>query len=426
MLSQRWLFPVAPDAFPHVVEAVTPDQTIRVLVAEDDPALREVLAELIAEEPHCELVSEARDAQEAIELATRDRPDVALVDVQMPRGGGRTAARGILDCSPTTRVLAFSAHEDRQSILGMLKAGAAGYIVKGATATEIIRGIRDAADGLGALSGSAATEVVDELTAGLRQKDTSEARFQQIHERIRWALREPGAFTMAFQPIMALEAGRIVGVEALARFSGVHTRTPDVWFSEAAEVGLHVELELAAARKALSSLVEIPDHIWLSVNLSPESLLSPAFDEILEATRPERIIVELTEHARIDDYARLAESLGRLRTAGGRVAVDDAGAGFASLRHILDLTPDFIKLDNTLTRDIDKHQPRHALARALITFCSDIGSTLVAEGIETAAEMQALRALGVTHGQGYHLGRPGPLPEIMPGYRDSTERKKSG
>ena len=124
-----------------------------------------------------------------------------------------------------------------------------------------------------------------------------------------------------------------------------------------------------------------------------------------------RIALELTEHARVDDYEGLSRVLTPLRDQGMQLAVDDAGAGFASLRHILQLQPDIIKLDMTLTRHVDADGARRALAAALITFAGEIGASIVAEGIESEREIDALVGLGVQYGQGYHLARPGPLPD---------------
>jgi EAL domain-containing protein (putative c-di-GMP-specific phosphodiesterase class I) len=123
--------------------------------------------------------------------------------------------------------------------------------------------------------------------------------------------------------------------------------------------------------------------------------------------------VEITEQAQVEDYDELNVALGHLREVGVRIAVDDAGAGYASLRHILRLEPDVIKLDKSLVRNVHRDRPRRALATALISFAAEIGATIVAEGIESAEELDALRDLGVTFGQGYHLARP-HRPPVAP------------
>jgi EAL domain-containing protein (putative c-di-GMP-specific phosphodiesterase class I) len=119
-----------------------------------------------------------------------------------------------------------------------------------------------------------------------------------------------------------------------------------------------------------------------------------------------RLIVEITEHATVADYEKLHAALRPMREAGLRLAVDDAGAGYSSLRHILDMQPDFIKLDIGLTRNIDLDPARKALARALVGFAKDTGCRIIAEGVERQSELDALRSIGVTKVQGYLLGRP--------------------
>jgi EAL domain-containing protein (putative c-di-GMP-specific phosphodiesterase class I) len=171
-------------------------------------------------------------------------------------------------------------------------------------------------------------------------------------------------------------------------------------------VGLLVDLELAAARAAVRGFARMPRSAYLSINLSPVTAISPRLGSALRGAPTDRIVVEITEHARVDDYDALAAGLAGLRADGGRLAIDDAGAGFASLRHILLLSPDMIKLDVSLTRDIDRDRARRAMAAALISFADEMGLTIVAEGIETPRELKTLRALGVRMGQGYYLARP--------------------
>lgn len=152
---------------------------ITVLIAEDEPAVREALADLIATETALELVGAAADAEEAIELARDRRPDVALLDVKMPNGGGPRAAREILARSPETRVVALSAYEDRTTVLAMLRAGAAGYLVKGTSAGEILEAIRRSVRGQASLSTEVTAEVIHELVELL---DRSERMTRELHD----------------------------------------------------------------------------------------------------------------------------------------------------------------------------------------------------------------------------------------------------
>jgi EAL domain-containing protein (putative c-di-GMP-specific phosphodiesterase class I) len=150
----------------------------------------------------------------------------------------------------------------------------------------------------------------------------------------------------------------------------------------------------------------LPQECYLSVNVSPRTLRGAAFRRLCAAVDGERVVVEVTEHAPIDDYERMNQALTRIRALGVRLAIDDAGAGFASLRHILRLDPDFIKLDGSLIAGIEEDASKQALATGLISFADKIGATIVAEGIEREEEVKALRALGVHYGQGFYLGLP--------------------
>ncbi len=269
----------------------------------------------------------------------------------------------------------------------------------------------------------------EELGELYRRNRAGAAELQASHEaeeRIRLAL-QGGILNMVFQPILNLEDDTIAGYEALARFNTTPYRPPNEWFDEAEQVGLQQDLELTAAFLALGHLDgAIPQDAYLSINVSPTTVMSPIFRDIFARHSMERVILEVTEHAAVLDYDLLRQSLRWFRAAGGRLAVDDAGAGFASLRHILSLEPDFIKIDISLTRDIHLDHARRALSRALITFAADIAATIVAEGIETEREKGALYDIGVRYGQGYLLGRPAPLESIAAVTGEPTESLPNG
>jgi EAL domain-containing protein (putative c-di-GMP-specific phosphodiesterase class I) len=151
----------------------------------------------------------------------------------------------------------------------------------------------------------------------------------------------------------------------------------------------------------------MPANTYLSVNASHRTAMSSELLEVLGNHAP-RIVVEITEHEAVADYVELLRALTQLRTHGIKIAIDDAGAGF-SLRHTLEIAPNIVKVDISITRDIDKERARRALASALISFAEEMGITIVAEGIETQAELETLEGLGVLYGQGYHLAEPAPL-----------------
>ena len=385
---------------------------IRVLVADDEPVVLAALAELVEAEDTLELVGMAKDAQEAIDLALREHPDVALLDVKMPAGGGPRAAREIKIGSHQTRVVALSAYEDRTSVLEMLRAGAVGYLVKGTRAAEIVKMVQNVTRGDVVLSSEVMGDILEELTGRLQVEDEEEELLKAQSERIRDVL-DRGRLNMVFQPIVDLEEDLVVGFEALARFPSAPDRPTETWFTEAAAVGLRLELELAAIGAALAALPEAPVAPYLSVNAMPETLASDGLAELLADAPAHRLVLEITEHAPVRDYEALNKAMQRMRGRGIRLAVDDAGSGFASLRHILQLAPDMIKIDNALTRNIYKDPARRALAAGLISFAAELGATIVAEGIQSRQELDGLRSLGVRYGQGFYLGRPGPIAEVM-------------
>ncbi|MGY1805605.1 EAL domain-containing protein [Blastococcus sp. SYSU D00922] len=218
-----------------------------------------------------------------------------------------------------------------------------------------------------------------------------------------------GAVRTAFQPIVSLADGRVLGVEALSRFAVADEgRTAEDWFTDAARVGLGVDLEIHAALHALRQATALPGNAYVSVNVSPETLLWSGFPDALRAAPVplSRVVVELTEHSPVEDYDALERALRPLRRAGLRIAVDDAGAGYATFRHILRLAPDLIKLDRSLISGIDGDPARWALAGAVVALARGMHAVVVAEGVERPEERAAMLRLGVDVGQGYLLGRP--------------------
>jgi EAL domain-containing protein (putative c-di-GMP-specific phosphodiesterase class I) len=221
-----------------------------------------------------------------------------------------------------------------------------------------------------------------------------------------------GGPRIVYQPIVDMGTTDVVGYEALSRFGG--EGSPAEWFASAAEVGLGVDLELAAVRRALADLDRLPAATYLSVNVSPETLVDSRLATLLGAAPGDRIVLELTEHSAVTDYAPYCALMAEFRTLGVRLAVDDAGAGYSSLRHIVDLAPDVIKVDRSLVQGIDVDPARRSLFVALVTFAGDLGAVLVAEGVENADEARQLSTWGVRLAQGWHYGRPEPLAGAEP------------
>ena len=251
----------------------------------------------------------------------------------------------------------------------------------------------------------AAEQIEADLSAGARRRE-ARARVRDVLDSDR--------LVAVYQPILDLFTGAIVGHEALVRFTTTPERSPDVWFVEAGEAGLGAELELRAIEKALEGLAAAPPSTYISVNVSPAHVASGRFAELVDAVPSERVVLEITEHATIADYADVVRACETLRSRGLRLAIDDAGSGYASFRHILSLSPDLIKLDMSLVHGIESDPKRQALAAAFVSFGAKTGSEIVAEGVETHEAVETLKALGVTKAQGYLLGRPQPFSSPAP------------
>ena len=385
-------------------------ERIRLILADDEAPVLEAMCELVSTDHRIDVVGTARDATEAIDLAQRHAPDVALLDVRMPGGGDSRAAREIRRHSPATRIIALSATTDPRTVVSMVRAGAVGYVGKDQPAEEVLRAIHRSADGRASMS----IDRLGEVAEGLAEYQTREG----VHstepvlvsaDRIRQAIRGSVLETV-FQPIVDLDDGRIRGVEALSRFMTRPRRSPETWFAEAARHGLLIELELAAAERALGHLHLIPEGIYVSVNASAETMCAPELAELLKRVPAHRVVLELTERSPIRDREGMAGSLAALRALGARLALDDVGKGFSGLGNVLELSPDFLKFDRTLVNGVDTDVTKKALIDRLTAFGEEVGVEVVAEGIESGSEVETLRALGVRIGQGFLLGRPGPIP----------------
>jgi EAL domain-containing protein (putative c-di-GMP-specific phosphodiesterase class I) len=227
-----------------------------------------------------------------------------------------------------------------------------------------------------------------------RDVEATQARLRGILE---WR-----AFHPVFQPIVELPSRAIVGYEALTRFAdGV---APLERFLEAAEVGMGFEFEIATIKAAIAAAVDLPKDAFLALNVSPSLVIesNQLTRAISGAGRP--IVIELTEHEMIEDYSALRSAMFRIPNV--RYAVDDAGAGYASFRHILELAPQYAKLDRTIIRAIEHDPMRQALVAGLEYYAVRTRCELIAEGVETEAEAHELVALGIHLAQGHLFGEP--------------------
>ena len=243
-----------------------------------------------------------------------------------------------------------------------------------------------------------------------RQRDAM-GEYDEKLERVRRAM-DADQLDIVFQPIRSLVDARVLGFEALSRFSGPVQQPPPLlvcrracggaWCGDGDAGDPQRAAVLACLGRRLSVIQRVPPH-GAQWNVARYFAGGGA---------QRRIVLEIPEHAQVNDYAALQRALAPLRRSGVRVAVDDAGAGYATLRHITELQPDLIKLDAHLTRNVEQDAIKRALIKAMTTFAREIGCDLVAEGIETERQRDLLLALGIRNGQGYLFGRPAPMAVV--------------
>ena len=239
--------------------------------------------------------------------------------------------------------------------------------------------------------------VVEELEVDIA-RDRARHRLQR--------LLDTESIQVALQPIVELATGRCIGMEGLSRFPAGFG-APDVVFGAAHEAGLGDDLERLAVKTVLDLLPTLPDHVYLAINLAPSlacdltSALPPHLDLPWH-----RLVLEVTEHAVIESYAELRNGLKPLRKKGLRLAIDDAGAGYASLQHVVEMRPDIIKVDRSLVDGLARDPARRSVVSGFVLLAFELGATVLAEGVETAEDLYAARRLGVSAAQGYVVDRP--------------------
>lgn len=239
------------------------------------------------------------------------------------------------------------------------------------------------------------------LAEQLERASTAQRKREDVEQAL-----SSGAITMAMQPIIGLADGRCVGVEALARFPALNL-APDVLFEQAYEAGLAAELELAAVRAALAQRRHLPAALYLSVNIGPTGIMAAGFAAAVRSGGPlDGLVLEITEHLSVAEYAALSQVLAPLRADGMRLAVDDVGAGYASLRHVLRMRPDIIKIDRSLIDGIAGDVAQRSIVTSIVLLSLDLGAQIVAEGVERPADASALADLGVDLVQGYLFAAP--------------------
>ena len=355
-------------------------------------------------------------------------PDLILLDLHMPHMDGVTVLnmlQAILPEDSFVPTLVLTADATPAAKEQALIAGAKDFVTKPFERSEVLLRVRNLLETRALYVRLQQHRAILQSQLDRRMaKDRRAAAQRRVQlKRIKSVLRSaattspvmsspvmsPPVMSMVFQPICELDGGAVVGMEALARFDCTPRRPPNEWFAEADDVGLGIQLETLAVDGAVAHFEMLSAPCFMALNVSPATATSDELDDLLTHVPCDRVVLEITEHSQIDDYIPLVRALDELRGRGVRIAVDDAGVGYAGLQHILRLKPDIIKLDLELTHGVHHDPARRALALSMVRFAADIGAQLVAEGIETKEDLDVLRDLGIRWGQGYHLARPAPL-----------------
>lgn len=375
-----------------------PDRDARghILVVDDDDGVRRLFTDALALAGYATVAADSVAAAAAVLEAGEPEVICVVLDDHLPDGRGidllrrmRTRVGG-----ETVPVIVVTGDDDPQAELDGLQAGATDHLRKPVSPESLVARVathlRDRATWLTMLAA-----VTDRRPPAGRVDSGAVGR-----------LIDAGAFHPVFQPIVDLVDGQCVGYEALTRFDD--GTNPERWFDDALAAGVGPELELATLTAAISAARDLPGGGYVSVNVTP-GLLAPPTTELasLLATATCPIVLEITEREAIDDYDVIRTQLASLRPS-VRLSIDDAGAGFASLRHVLMLEPDFVKLDRTWVSGIDAEPTKQAMVAGLVHFADATGCELIAEGVETPAEREMLARLGVPFAQGYLLGHPEP------------------
>jgi EAL domain-containing protein (putative c-di-GMP-specific phosphodiesterase class I)/AmiR/NasT family two-component response regulator len=374
----------------------------RVLVVDDQPANTRLVSQLLRRAGLVHLM-EVNDSRQVGVILSDFDPDLVLLDLKMPNLDGFDILALIQEYAAGAYlpVIVITADDSRMSVEKALSSGAQDYVRKPFEGIELTLRVRNV------LATRAAVVELRRSRSLLRERlDVFEPELSGIvadttREQIASVITN-NEVRIATQPVVDMRDASVVGAEALSRFPTDSLRTPAAWFTSAARLGMSVDLERYTLALALAQLAQMPDDQFLAVNVSPGMVLAG----LPHGHDWSRVVLELTEHSPVEDYPALNRTLAPLRAQGVRLAVDDTGAGFASLRHILDLQPDIIKLDIAIIRDIDRDPRRAAIAGMMTQFADDQQTQVIAEGVETEAERDTLLELGAKWGQGYLFGRP--------------------
>jgi EAL domain-containing protein (putative c-di-GMP-specific phosphodiesterase class I)/GGDEF domain-containing protein/AmiR/NasT family two-component response regulator len=381
------------------------DTTVALVLGEGVPAEHYVT---IVARAGARPVAVTSSAEGLAEVLAATPPDIVLLDLAL----GRTQPREFSALAlghPSVPVVALCGDEPDENLANALALGVTGFVERDPGVLELGAVLAAARAGRHAVAPSLVHRLLAATATKLREDGGKTLDHRDRAEELRAVLADPDALFPVFQPVDDLRSGRRLGWLALTRFRDASARETGRRFTEARDLGLTEDLEIAAAAAALAQLDRIPVPGILILKASCNTVLSPRLHELVDASVAPRVVLELGGATELEDRAAFAQAIDRLRHRGARFAVDETGAGFGPLDQVLDLSPAFVRLAGGLVRGIHSDRTRRALALTVISFASHLGARVIADQIETEEELVALRRLGVSYGVGFHIGRPEEL-----------------
>ena len=371
----------------------------RVLVVDDETDVRQVMMRMLSSAGYS--VCTANDGEEALRVLEKEPIDLVITDIAMPKADGMTVLRKVRERNEELPVLLVAGAPTTESAIRAVRYRATEYLTKPLDPDTFVEAVRRALQ-MNRLAELRRTAL--ELGHG-RNAAGEPSEERSLRERFERSL---AALYMVYQPIVSWSRQCAFGYEALVRSSEPSLPHPGAMFEAAERLNATSELGRQIRAKCGDPLQGADPDFTLFVNLHSRDLLDEVlFDPSAPLTRwAARTVLELTERAAIDGIDDIADRIARLRMLGFRIAVDDIGAGYSGLNSFATVQPDFVKLDITLVRGLDKDPVRRRLVRLLTELCNDLGIFVVAEGVETPAERDALIELGVDLLQGYLFARP--------------------
>ncbi|MBI5546439.1 MAG: EAL domain-containing protein [Deltaproteobacteria bacterium] len=373
-----------------------PPLPARVLVIDDEEAVGTLVQRLLAARGYDVII--ATDALAGLKALSGGGTDVIMVDLAMPRLDGLQVIKLVRELDLHVPVILMTDLPSIETVMKAINQGAFRYLTKPLNPEEMLTAVARAV-------------VAHKLSILKRQAAALVGREPPgLLESFERALK---GLWIAYQPIVRSCDGSVFGYEALMRLEEPGLPHPGAMLSAAEKLGRTADLGRVVRERAPAAAT--PDGAALFVNLHPEDLLD---EQLFEAGAPlglvaSTTVLEITERATLRDLHKLPERLARLRKLGYRIAVDDLGAGYAGLTSFADLEPEFVKLDMSLTRDVDKDPMRQRIVRSMAALCKEVGAQVVAEGIERAEERDVVTELGCDLIQGYFVARPGrPFPKV--------------